>query len=112
MRKPKSRGAITLRIALAMLILWAVLMWFSVDLLAWHYWGVSITDGAGYADRVGEFCHLDEIYTKDSTYIRPNPELDTWKDFDMLYSACRAGNSRSMTIPRWSSSRTSSVHTR
>ena len=92
MRKPKSRGAITLRIALAMLILWAVLMWLMVDLLAWHYWEKSITDGAEYADRVGQYYHLDEIYTKDSTYLRPNPELETWKDFDMLYALSAVNN--------------------
>lgn len=92
MRKPKSRGAITLRIALAMLILWAVLMWLMVDFLAWHFWDLAIIDGEEYADRVGQYYNLDEIYTKGSTYIRPNPELDTWKDFDMLYALSAVNN--------------------
>ena len=100
MRKPKSRGAVTLRIAMAMLILWAVLMWLMVDFLAWHCWELAIADGAEYADRVGEHYHLDEIYTKDSDYSRSNPDLETWKDFDMLY-ALSAVNNPSDPVTDW-----------
>ena len=94
MRKPRSRGAITRRILLAVLILWAVAMWLAVDMLAQHYWAMSLTDGASFADRMGESYHLDEIYSKDSTYIRPNPELETWKDYDMLYALSAVSNPR------------------
>lgn len=93
MRKLKSRGAITLRIALAMLVLWGAAMYWATYKLAQSYTDTALLDGKQYAEKIGRFQWLDEIYTEGSEYLQNrDSNVTTWKDYDMLRALVGVNN--------------------
>lgn len=93
MRKPKSKGAITLRLMIAMLILWGAAMYWVTYKLAQSYTEIALLDGAQYAEKIGRFQWLDEIYTEGSEYLQNrDSNITTWKDYDMLRALVGVNN--------------------
>ena len=93
MRKLKSRGAITLRLMIAMLIFWAVAMYWMTCKLADSYAEIAMWDGADYAEHLGASEWLDTIYTEGSEYLQNrDSEITTWKDYDMLRALAAVNN--------------------
>ena len=93
MRKPKSRGAITLRIALAMLILWGTAMYWTTQKMAQRYAEIAEMDGEQYAEEIGRSVWLDYIYTEGSEVLQNrDPEILSWKDYDMLRALAAVSN--------------------
>lgn len=93
MCKLKSRGAITLRIALAILVLWGAAMYWTTYKLAQSYTDTALLDGKQYAEKIGRFQWLDEIYTEGSEYLQNrDSNVTTWKDYDMLRALAGVNN--------------------
>lgn len=93
MRKPKSVRAIILRLMIAMLILWGVTMCWTTHKLAQNYIEITLLDGETFAEQIGTYQWLDELYTEGSEYLQNRDgNITTWKDYDMLRALAGVNN--------------------
>ena len=93
MRKTKSRGAVTLRLMAAMAVLWGAAMCWTTDRLARSYADIAMLDGVGFAETVGRYQWLDDIYTEGSAYLQNRDgQTAAWEDYDMLRALAGVNN--------------------